>query len=294
MRTLFLCALALSVALCPLRSEAAGRTCLTPSPSPDEARQVLLRTTDAGGRYLNSCPAGGTVAVALHVLCSGSLGRLTSDQILAQMSELNLDFAPSGYQFVLAALDYTDNSAWFGQPLTYATPIRITLALDPVHTANVYTCDLPGEGAGFSFYPWQFPEGSVQHSIFIDYATVPGVGAPPYNLGRTLTHEMGHYFGLFHTFENGCNDPGDDVADTPDEAAANYGCPEGADSCPSPGLDPIHDYMDYTDDACYTEFTLGQMTRMCAILGAYRPDLVGSGPTPARLGSWGALKVRYR
>ena len=83
-----------------------------------------------------------------------------------------------------------------------------------------------------------------------------------YDLGETLPHEVGHWLNLPHTFEGGCSEPNDGVADTPAQASPTSGCPIGRDSCPLPGLDPIHNYMDYSYDSCYTEFTPGQVLRM--------------------------------
>ncbi len=89
-------------------------------------------------------------------------------------------------------------------------------------------------------------------------------------------HEVGHYLGLYHTFQGGCTPPGDQVDDTPDEAGPPgcCPCPRGRDTCPSSGVDPIHNYMDYTSDACRTEFTAGQDVRMDSIVPVYRPSLL--------------------
>ncbi|MGH3073219.1 MAG: M43 family zinc metalloprotease, partial [Gaiellaceae bacterium] len=80
--------------------------------------------------------------------------------------------------------------------------------------------------------------------------------------GETATHEAGHWLNLAHTFEGGCNHWGDHVDDTPPMLVPTSGCPAGKDTCPEPGLDPIHNYMDYSFDSCYTEFTDGQAERM--------------------------------
>ena len=89
-------------------------------------------------------------------------------------------------------------------------------------------------------------------------------------MGDTGTHEAGHWMGLYHTFRGGCEADGDLVADTPAEADANFDCVE-VDSCPNdPGLDPVSNFMDYTDDACLTHFTIGQFDRMQEQFYLYR------------------------
>ena len=271
---------------------AAHRTCGTEAPSQAVLDQVYGSLGDGATRSLAACT--GTIVVAFHVLHDGPNGLLTQAQVDAQILELNLNFAPRNYQFVLGQVDFTNNPAWFNlQTTANETALKLALAQYPAQTLNIYSC-IPYGYLGFSYLPYSFPENSYEHGVFIDYRTLPGGSFAPYDLGRTATHEIGHYLGLLHTFQGGCAGGGDQVADTPAEATPTSGCPFGKDTCPAPGLDPIHNYMDYSDDACYTEFTLGQGDRMCQLLTAYRPSLFSSGPTPARTEIWGRLKARYR
>jgi hypothetical protein len=297
MRRLLL-GLALTAALLALANVAFGasRTCGTISPSPATLAEVQQRIGSLLGPNGAQC-GGGTIMVAVHVIQAGASGFIAPSRVDAQIAELNANFAPWGYTFVLSALDYTNNAVWYNNN-DPAVEIAMTTALsiDPAHTLNIYTGILYG-GAylGYAYYPDAFPESDMRHGVYLDFRTFPGFGFVPYHLGRTATHEIGHYLGLYHTFEGGCSPPDDYVADTPEEFEPNVGCPIGMDSCPAdPGLDPIHNYMDYTDDVCYTEFSFGQADRMCAIVATYRPSLLGGGPTLVLRGSWGSVKVRYR
>ena len=109
------------------------------------------------------------------------------------------------------------------------------------NTLNVYSVGFTSHPGllGYATFPWSYLSDRTNDGVVLYFKTLPGGGLTAYSLGRTLTHEAGHWLGLFHTFENGCSAPGDGVADTPAEATPAYGCPVRRDTCPGAGQDPF-------------------------------------------------------
>jgi hypothetical protein len=247
--------------------------CSTRDVSKTEAQGVADQITQF--KLHGGGPKIGTIRVAFHVITCGGAGDVPQSQIDAQIDELNNAYRGTGFSFELASVDRTEDCQSF-KNMTSPGVERSTkqrLAIDPAHRLNVYTASLGHFLLGWSYFPQSFPETDPMHGVVMHYGTLPGSFLAPYNLGGTLDHEVGHYLGLFHTFQNGCSDPGDFIDDTPFEAGPAFGCPIGRNTCPQPGDDPIHNYMDYTDDACYSEFTPLQADRMQFIVPIYRPSL---------------------
>jgi hypothetical protein len=215
-----------------------------------------------------------TVPVYFHVVTDGAIGNLTDAQIADQIRVLNNTYAGgegganTGFSFVLAGVTRTDDADWF-----YAGPggvnehsMKQTLRQGGPESLNLYTTTAGG------FLGWAYlpdivtkPGQAYLDGIVIDWESLRRVSdtyAGRYDQGETATHEVGHWLNLEHTFYGGCSAKGDYVADTPAEKTPTSGCPEGKDTCSAPGLDPIHNYMDYSYDKCYTEFTAGQAQRM--------------------------------
>jgi len=256
-----------------------GIRCGTPSPTPEEVEAVRARIGKYPRMPLLSAATCSNIHVALHVVRhDDGFGDVTDAQINDQMAVLNAAFEPHGYQFTLESVERVNNTAWSTHFPGDAkeTAMKTALAVDPTHTLNIYTCDLGGGLLGYATFPFFYPDDDPMHGVVILYSSVPGGSADPYNVGDTATHEIGHYLGLYHTFQNGCNSPGDEIDDTPYEASPAFGCPIERDTCPQPGLDPIENYMDYSEDACMVEFTAGQKVRMDALVAEYKPSLLQS------------------
>lgn len=255
-----------------------GRGCGTPevSPAQAEAARGIVRAQRLRAR--DERIAAGTIDVAFHNIMGHGEGFVSRRTFQEQIDVMNVRFAGSGFTFRLVSIDRVDRQAWFNMLPGAGTEkqAKMELAIDPAHTLNVYTCS-PGKGLlGWAYFPFTpgLTEDSFYHGVVIHYGSLPDGFIPNYNLGLTLVHETGHYLGLFHTFQGGCVAPGDYIDDTPFEASPAFGCPIGRNTCPEPGDDPIHNYMDYTFDDCYTEFTPLQIAWTQAIVPVYRPSLL--------------------
>jgi hypothetical protein len=248
-----------------------GVRCAAEKVSPEVQAEVDRVVAEARAAGLRA-PGELTIPVAFHIIHNGVEGNIPDSMINAQMNVLNAAFQGTGFGFTLASIDRTNSKQWFGG--CYGNQnFKRTLAVDVPRTLNFYTCKPKGGILGYAYLPWSYPEDNYHHGVVVLYSSLPGGTADPYNLGDTGTHEVGHYLGLDHTFQGGCNPPGDSVADTPAEASAAFGCPAGRDTCAAPGLDPIENFMDYTDDACMDTFSGGQSTRMSEIVSIYKPSL---------------------
>ena len=225
------------------------------------------------------------VPVVVHVIMNkeGTKGALTDEEIQSQIDILNEDFrammgtnGEKGFdiqiEFFLATLDpkgdptngitRSHNNTWFNDSGSYWED----LAWDPNQYMNVYTNSAKGYLGYVPFLPADSNGIHVGTSkdrvvVLLDAFGRDGRRGPPYDQGRTLTHEVGHYLGLEHTFNGSCSNAskpdcyskGDLICDTASASSSNFGCPIGKESCGS--KDPIHNYMDYTDDLCMQTFT---------------------------------------
>lgn len=221
-----------------------------------------------------------TIDVHFHVITNAAgEGDAADDQLAAQVQVLNDAFAGTGggartrFQFRMVSVNRIANDAWFtmGPDTDAETEAKKALRVGSAKDLNVYVAK-PGQGLlGWATFPSWFAGSPEMDGVVILNGSLPGGSAAPYDKGQTLTHEVGHWLGLYHTFQGGCSVTGDEVDDTPAESSPAFGCPEGRDTCTSSAeVDPIHNFMDYTDDACMDQFSAGQDARMDSLFTTYR------------------------
>lgn len=259
--------------------------CATEEP-PLAERIALDRRIEEMRKSVPEERAAGSVEIPVffHILTNEARneGDISDADVQRQIDVLNVAYAgngpggtgsPTPFRFVLRGIDRTANDAWFNMayspvPNEVEKQAKRTLNKGGNSALNFYTARLADRTLGWARWPWDIAAGV--DGVVVRYSTLPGGTTPSYNEGDTATHEVGHWLGLFHTFQGGCDLPGDEVDDTPAERTPGGGCPM-RDTCPSdPGGDPIENFMDYSDDSCMFKFTAGQASRMDAAHLRYR------------------------
>lgn len=263
-----------------------------------------------------------TIPVVVHVVLSNP-AQVTDMQVLNQLQALNLDYiaantdiskVPPIWQSIIGnpeiqfclAVRTPDGDPSSGITRTTTThgafavdgsgrDVKYTATggapgWDNTRYLNIWVCDLSGDYLGVATPPGNiFP--AAEDGVVVDYKafSTSGTAQAPFNLGRTLTHEIGHFFGLRHTWadDNGGCTSDDGVDDTPLQGDHTYGCPTFplTDNCSAtaPGI-MFMNYMDYVNDACMYLFTTGQTDRMRNAIDAQRASLITSnGCTPVNL-----------
>lgn len=264
-----------------------------------------------------------TIPVVVHVVWNTADQNVSDAQIQSQIDVLNRDFraqntdvgqtpaafaglvADAQVEFALATTDPVGNphsgieraqtsTASFGTDDAVKFVSGAT-AWPSDRYLNLWVCQLGGGLLGYAQFPGGPPETDGVVITHTGFGTT-GTASPPFHLGRTATHEIGHWLNLYHIWGDdgfGCSGS-DEVADTPNQAGANVGCPTFPHvTCNNgPNGDLFVNYMDYVDDPCMVMFSLGQVGRMDACLEGPRASFLDVTPVgaPRAVGpvvSWG-------
>ncbi|MCW2783574.1 MAG: metalloprotease [Marmoricola sp.] len=259
-------------------------------------RGPSARTAAAG---VTALPAEIHVPVRIHVIHGTHRHDRNISRAMARraFSTLRAGFAgkqdptmtPTGIDFELVKVDVHRNDRWFhaGPGSHAAQQMKRRLHRGTARVLNIYLSNARSEGGallGYARFPWLARDYIHLDGITINVETLPGGTAHGYALGDTVIHETGHWLGLFHTFEGGCDGSGDYIADTAPEAEPSFQCQRTRDTCPTPlpdgwvtgdpvpaaVPDPVTNFMDYSYDSCMNHFTPDQRTRMVTSWLRYR------------------------
>jgi Pregnancy-associated plasma protein-A len=225
-----------------------------------------------------------TVPTIYHVISDHTLSHQERNRwtrlVDAQTDVLNAsyagatssDAANTAFRFDQVKITWTVNADWYTMALNSKAERDAKTALREggAGTLNIYSVHTPIL-LGWATLPQKFKDQQTKDGVVIFDESMPGGTDPVYNEGDTATHEVGHWLGLYHTFQSGCWGAGDRVDDTAPEKSPSFECQVGRDTCPKDSLlDPIHNFMDYSPDSCMNEFTPGQADRMSDSWLAYR------------------------
>jgi hypothetical protein len=266
-----------------------GRSCVSPAASTDPVSAALAdrsAASRAGAR--TPAPAGSRrsprrdIPVFVHVLRTPTRGGVPRWRIRSQLHVLNAAFAGressysarSPFHFLLAGVDVSVNRAWYrmDEGTLAEQHAKRVLHRGTAGDLNLYIGANAAGVLGWGTQPTAYGAQPRLDGVVVARHTLPGGRHGRYSAGDDAVHETGHWLGLYHTFEGGCSGQGDRVADTPAEARPSYSCHLERDTCTSPGDDPVHNFMDYGDDACMNSFTAGQVDRMVDLWSRLRAD----------------------
>jgi hypothetical protein len=277
----------------------AGRKCSTRHADDIEIEKInrkleANRAANGGGQGGGSSTDGSriysngsiTIPVYFHVVSKADgTGNIPDSRLDAQIAAMNEHYAGQdspvyrgaaanmSFRFARAGVTRTVNDTWYaaGPGSTAESQMKNALRVGTADDLNFYT-NSGGGYLGWATFPSDYTARPKMDGVVCYWASLPGSNYAPYNEGDTGTHEVGHWLGLYHTFQGGCQGSGDGVSDTPAERTNVFGCPtNNIDTCKSlAGLDPYENFMDYTDDPCMYKFSLGQADRADSMWSTYR------------------------
>lgn len=250
------------------------------------AEPVLEQPRAMRAQAQRQLPAQVVIPVHAHIIRGTHRGEKNVGRpaIVRWIGILNRAFAGSQsqlspntrYRFQLRTVDSRKRDAWYHASRLgrHDQAAKRALARGPASHLNIYVNRPTPAGVpilGWARFPWERASAPELDHVSISTDGMPGGRVRGYNAGDTLVHEVGHWMGLFHTFQGGCRDDDlpDELNDTPAEGEPSYDC-ASRDTCTAPGADPIRNFMNYSLDSCMNHFTAGQVTQMDNMFLRYR------------------------
>ncbi len=263
-----------------------------PGPSKAEVREYERRFDEAFDelsateRRAATRGDNGTVTIPVHVHAiqkKPNKVKAPRKRIVRQIRIMNRAYkgqqskaaVKTKFRFELKSIDRPVNKNWYHAALgdQAAKRMKRKLRKGGRRALNLYLS--APRASGGTLLGWAtFPADQKSHprldGVVINYGSMTNGWLTGYNKGDTGVHEAGHWLGLYHTFQGGCSKLNDRVGDTPREQSPNYTCPKNRNTCPAPGRDPVHNFMDYSYDNCMNQFTFGQSRRLNRQWAAFR------------------------
>lgn len=251
--------------------------------APPLAEQLRVET-EVAGNYKGRAEGITTIPVYMHIITAddGVTGDFSDEVVANMVAKLNSSFAGleglggynTNFRFQLVSIDRTANTVWWQCERDSPAEVACKTALrqGSADDLNLYIRDLPPGLGGYGGFPWWYAGTPHMDGPVMDYTIIlqPGSTTNVTDIGQ---HEVGHWMGLYHTFQDGCSRRNDYVEDTPAQKYPTNGCPLDPDTCTAgayKGKDPIHNFMDYSSYSCMYQYTQGQSQRMDAMWATYR------------------------
>jgi hypothetical protein len=242
-----------------------NQVCSTLEASADKTRHIPKQPKQNGTLWKGLAQPK-KIKVYFHVITNkkGDKGKLTDSQIDKQIDILNQKFADALFTFELIRTKPSADDTWFkmGKKSWAEADAMKTLGIKEKHVLNIYTAELAST-RGWAVYPWDFsPSPCYRDGVVVRYSTLPYGDDTQFNLGMRVVHEVAHWLGLLHTFQDSCSEPGDYVDDTPPQYSEGGNCDSPLKDCHNQDSLPASNPMDVVIDKCVGEFTPQQLKRM--------------------------------